>query len=273
MNNKPAFTNSRRKPSNFTRPKRSPIRKPNSNQTFVDKNIEAIIEISPEDTAYIQSLVLDATLQYVVLNKPSGLAVQSGSGIEKCIDNLLPALVKNPRKKPKLVHRIDRETSGVLIAAKNRTTAAFLSEQFAKKKASKTYYAIVMGETPPSGVINVPLKRGKSGTIDISIIASTKDKNAQSAETIYETVKTNGRLSLVKLNPKTGRMHQLRAHLAHIGHPILGDMKYGGLLSFDGKKVPRLMLHSQILEIDTGDGIKRFESPLPNDMNGWLGAI
>ena len=271
MNNKTNFSKPRNK-SNFAKPKNRPriyTAKPLSLKDAAAKEIE----ISPQDTAYIQSLVLDATMHYLVLNKPSGLAVQSGSGIEKCIDNLLPALVQNPRKRPKLVHRIDRETSGILIAAKNRTTAAFLSEQFANKKAKKTYYAIVIGQPAQNGVIDVPLKRGKTGNIDISVIASKGDKDAQNAETIFETVKSNGKISLVKLYPKTGRMHQLRSHLAHIGHPILGDMKYGGLLSIEGKKVPRLMLHAQTLEIDTGDGIKRFECPLPDDMNEWLGAF
>ena len=272
MNNNSSPKRSR--PNNkFARPKRSPFRGSKPQSTNGVKTNVASTEILPEDAAFIKSLVLDATLHYVVLNKPSGLAVQSGNGVEKCIDNLLSALVINQRKKPKLVHRIDRETSGILIAAKNRTTAAFLSEQFAQKKARKTYYAIVIGQPSQSGIIDVPLKRGKTGNIDISVIANKGDKDAQAAETIFETLKTNGKISLVKLYPKTGRMHQLRSHLAYIGHPILGDMKYGGLLSIDGKKVPRLMLHAQTLEIDTGDGIKRFECPLPDDMNEWLGAF
>lgn len=272
MNNTFKPTRSRNN-SNFGKAKRSPFNNSRPRHNHAPKPEISDIEIPPEDVLFIQSLVMDATLQYVVINKPSGLAVQSGSGVEKCIDNLLPALVKNQRKKPKLVHRIDRETSGILIAAKNRTTAAFLSEQFAQKKAKKTYYAIVLGQPAPKGIIDVPLKRGKTGNIDISIIARKNDKNAQDAETVFETIKSNGKISLVKLYPKTGRMHQLRSHLAYIGHPILGDMKYGGLLSIEGKKVPRLMLHAQILEIDTGDGIKRFECPLPDDMSDWLGAF
>lgn len=231
-------------------------------------------ELSQDDIDYIKSFVIYEDETCIVFNKPSGLAVQGGSGIKRDLDNLLNAFCKNPKKKPKLVHRIDRETSGIILVAKNKTNAAFYSEQFAQKHAKKIYYAIVSGApNPPNGIIDIPLKRGKVQGIDLALIAKPNDKDAQNAITHYESVKTNGNATLLKLSPITGRMHQLRAHLSHIGHPILGDNKYGGTLIFDAKMVQRLCLHAASLEIAHPNGEKCFEAAMPDDMQRLISSI
>ena len=231
-------------------------------------------ELSQDDIDYIKSLVVYEDETCIVFNKPSGLAVQGGSGIKRDLDNLLNAFCKNPKKKPKLVHRIDRETSGIVLVAKNKTNAAFYSEQFAQKHAKKIYYAIVSGApNPPNGIIEIPLKRGKVQGIDLALIAKLNDKDAQNAITHYETIKNIGNATLLKLSPITGRMHQLRAHLSHIGHPILGDNKYGGTLIFDAKMVQRLCLHAASLEIAHPNGEKCFEAAMPDDMQRLISSI
>ncbi len=228
--------------------------------------------LSLEEIEYAKSILIYDDNSILVFNKPSGLAVQSGSGIKIDLDNLLLAFCKQPRKKPKLVHRIDRETSGIVIAAKNRTTAALLSEQFQNKNAIKTYYAIIKGQIEPSlKEINLPLKRGKIHGIDMALIAKPNDIDAQDAITKIETIKFENGISLVKLMPLTGRMHQIRAHLSHIGYPILGDAKYGGLFAINGVKIPRLMLHAQRLEIETPNGKMYFEAKIPTEFTNLIG--
>jgi RluA family pseudouridine synthase len=246
---------------------------------FSNRKISGILsdnynQISPRDADFVKSLIIHEDTACIVLNKPSGLAVQGGSGVTRDLDNLLGAFSKNPKKKPKLVHRIDKETSGLILVAKNTTNAAFFSEQFANKLAKKTYYAIVSGAiNPPNGIINAPLKRGKVNGIDLALIAKPTDKDAKEAITHYETIKSQNGASLLKLSPITGRMHQLRAHLSYIGHPILGDNKYGGALVLNGKIIKRLMLHATSLEIAHPEGIKHFEAPLPNDMDGVIAFL
>ncbi|MBN8647170.1 MAG: RluA family pseudouridine synthase [Caulobacterales bacterium] len=229
-------------------------------------------QLSQDDIDYIKSLVIYEDETCIVFNKPSGLAVQGGSGVSRDLDNLLNAFCKNPKKKPKLVHRIDRETSGIVLVAKNKTNAAFYSEQFAQKHAKKIYYAIVSGvPNPPNGIIDIPLKRGKVQGIDLALIAKPNDKDAQNAITHYESVKTNGNATLLKLSPITGRMHQLRAHLSHIGHPILGDNKYGGLLFANNKSIKRLMLHALTLQIKLPEGSEiEHKTTLPEDFSNLM---
>lgn len=248
-----------RKPA-YKSPFREPLKKNNH------------VELSQNDIDYIKSLVIYEDETCIVFNKPSGLAVQGGSGVTRDLDNLLNAFCKNPKKKPKLVHRIDRETSGIVLVAKNKTNAAFYSEQFAQKHSKKIYYAIVSGApNPPNGIIDIPLKRGKIQGIDLALIAKSNDKDAQNAITHYETIKSNGNATLLKLSPITGRMHQLRAHLSHIGHPILGDNKYGGLLFANNKSIKRLMLHALTLEIKLPEGSEiEHKTTLPEDFSNLM---
>lgn len=155
-----------------------------------------------------------------------------------------------------LVHRLDRDTSGVVILAKNEATQSFLRKQFQDRKTHKTYFAIVEGEPKlDEAKIDLPIERSiKSPT---TFIVSPSGKPAV---TFYKTLKSDGERSLLELKPITGRTHQLRVHLKYLGHPILGDCVYGD------EKAPRLFLHAGALEITLPGGERKtFKSPLPKE--------
>ncbi len=211
-----------------------------------------------------RSLLLHEDAHILAFNKPAGLAVQGGSGVGQSLEGLLQAFAKSNGKRPRLVHRLDRDTSGVIVAARTKPAAAFLSEAFAKRDADKTYLAIVCGGAPqPSdGEIALALKKTSRRGLDIMEISA----DGHAALTRYRTLSATSQAALLELRPETGRMHQLRAHLAAIGRPIAGDGKYGGLFSLAGAAIPRLMLHAAVLEIPhPGGGRRRYSAPLPGD--------
>jgi tRNA pseudouridine32 synthase/23S rRNA pseudouridine746 synthase len=198
----------------------------------------------------------------LVFNKPAGLAVQGGSGVTQSLEHLLGAFAKSNGKRPRLVHRLDRETSGVIVAARTKPAAAFLSEAFAGRDVRKIYLAIVCGGAPEptEGEINLALKKSSRRGLDIMEVA----RDGQTALTRYRTLTATPAAALVELNPETGRMHQLRAHLAAIGRPIAADGKYGGLFNLAGIEIPSLLLHAAALDIPHPAGGRRiFEAPPP----------
>ena len=164
----------------------------------------------------------------LVLNKPLGLAVQGGSGMTRHIDQMLEVMRDSKGQKPRLVHRIDRETSGCLLIAKTRFAASHLTGAFRSRSARKTYWALVPGlPKPKQGRISTFLAKEESEDDTIMRIAQHGDEGASHAVTYYAVVETAGnKLTWVSLKPVTGRTHQLRAHMEHIGHPIVGDPKY-----------------------------------------------
>ncbi|MGE3143585.1 MAG: RluA family pseudouridine synthase [Hyphomonadaceae bacterium] len=184
----------------------------------------------------------------LAFNKPSGLPVQGGSGVTQSLETLLSAFAKSNGKTPRLVHRLDRETSGVIVAARTRPAAGALSEAFAQRAARKLYLAIVCGGAPaPSeGVIDLALRKSSRGGLDIMEITQS---GGQGARTRYRTLAAAPGAALLALEPETGRMHQLRAHLAAIGRPIAGDGKYGGLFAIGAQPIARLMLHALRLQL------------------------
>jgi RluA family pseudouridine synthase len=222
--------------------------------------------LSAEDAAYARSLVLYEDAHMLVFDKPAGLAVQGGSGVTRSLEDLLAAFAKSSGKRPRLVHRLDRETSGVIVAARTKPAAAFLSEAFAGRDAGKTYLAIVCGGPPEprEGLIDFPLKKTSRMGLDVMEIARPGDPTAQAALTRYRTLAAAPDAALVELSPETGRMHQLRAHLSAIGRPIAGDGKYGGLFRLGTVETPSLMLHAAALDLPHPDGgRRRFEAPPP----------
>ncbi|MBE7217532.1 MAG: RluA family pseudouridine synthase [Caulobacteraceae bacterium] len=206
--------------------------------------------ISERDAAYARSLVIYEDEDVLALNKPSGLAVQGGTKTTKHVDRLLSAWGEG-LERPRLVHRLDRDTSGVLILGKTPAAAARLSGAFAKRKAKKTYWALVAGELKPSeGVIELPLVKKGVGDREIVVPADPKEFGAEPAETEYVTISRAGaRVAWMGLRPYTGRTHQLRAHMKAVGHPILGDPKYGDEASAALSGGLKLQLHARRIEL------------------------
>lgn len=207
-------------------------------------------ELSDRDAAYARSLVLYEDEEVLALNKPSGLAVQGGTKTTKHIDRLLSVWGEG-MDRPRLVHRLDRDTSGVLVLGKTPAAAARLSGAFAKRRAEKIYWAIVAGEPRPAqGTIELPLVKDGVGDRELVRPADPKEFGAEAAETDYLTVSRAGRRAAwLALRPYTGRTHQLRVHLKAIGHPILGDPKYGDETSAELSGDLKLQLHARRLSL------------------------
>ena len=224
--------------------------------------------LSPQDRAFARSLVLYEDEEVLVLNKPAGLAVQGGTKTTKHIDRLLDAWGEG-LERPRLVHRLDRDTSGVLVLGKTPKAAANLSGAFARRKAQKTYWAIVAGNPHPTeGSIDLPLV--KKGLNDRELVrpADINEFGAEPAETEYVTLsRAAHRAAWMALRPHTGRTHQLRAHMLALGHPILGDPKYGDAASGELSGGLKLQLHARRLSIPhPSSGMLVLEAPLSPEM-------
>jgi 23S rRNA pseudouridine955/2504/2580 synthase len=215
-----------------------------------------------EDASYIRALVIYEDAAVLALNKPSGLSSQGGRGQRKTLDDLLVAFARSNGKRPDLIHRLDRDTSGVILAAKTKPAASFLGKAMMARKFRKTYLALVAAPPePPSGAIDAPLRRDEQGREAYMRVCEADHKDAEAALSRYRTLAVGAGAALMELRPETGRMHQLRVHLAHIGFPILGDVRYGGALTANSGPVPRLMLHAKALEF-----------PHPEGGFRWIGA-
>jgi 23S rRNA pseudouridine955/2504/2580 synthase len=224
--------------------------------------------ISPRDAAFARSLVLYEDEDVLALNKPAGLAVQGGTKTTKHIDRLLDAWGQGVDR-PRLVHRLDRDTSGVLILGKTPAAAARLSGAFAKRRAQKTYWALVSGAPkPPEGVIELHLVKKGVGDRELVVPADPKDPAADPAETEFVTVsRASQRVTWMALRPHTGRTHQLRAHMKAIGHPILGDPKYGDEASAELSANLKLQLHARRVTLPhPSGGTIIVEAPISPEM-------
>ncbi len=178
--------------------------------------------------AFLKSITLYEDDDVLVLDKPLGLAVQGGSGITRHVDGLLESLRDKHDQRPRLVHRLDRDTSGCLLVAKTRFAASALAKTFRSRSARKIYWAVVVGvPKPKQGRISTFLAKDEREDESVMRIARHGEEGASHAVTYYAVVDTAAQqLAFVSLKPVTGRTHQLRAHMAHIGHPIIGDQKY-----------------------------------------------
>jgi 23S rRNA pseudouridine955/2504/2580 synthase len=211
-------------------------------------------ELSEEEIARAEAMVITQDRAAIVLNKPPGLATQGGSGMKEHVDGLLDAFAHDgPR--PRLVHRLDKDTSGVLLIARTPGSAAFFSKRFSGRTARKIYWAIITGiPSVEDGLIDLPLAK-QPGTGGEKMMVD-KSGEGQPARTRYRVLDRAGnRACWVELQPLTGRTHQLRVHMAAIGHPIVGDGKYGGPEAFLSGSISRKMhLHARRLIIDHPDG-------------------
>jgi 23S rRNA pseudouridine955/2504/2580 synthase len=227
----------------------------------------------PQDEALLRDLAIHRDDYAIVLNKPPGLAVQGGSGTTRHVDGLLDALRFGNAERPRLVHRLDKDTSGVLLIARTAAAAAFFTRAFRDKTTRKIYWAIVAGlPNPRRGRIDLALAKGAGpqGTVGAKRLERVRaDDDGKDAVTYYTVIDAAGdRASWLAMLPLTGRTHQLRAHCAAIGTPVLGDGKYGGAAAhLPGVSARQLHLHARTLDIPhPAGGTLSVTAPLPPHM-------
>lgn len=238
---------------------------------LVDESID-LIELAEvqKDAKHIDLEIIYEDENVIVVNKPKGVLTHSKGVLNNEFTvadffELHGCDFAKDTNRAGIVHRLDRETSGVIIGAKNDTAAKKLQKQFSERTTKKEYITIVEGvPSPNKAIVDLPIARNNS--LPSTFIVNAKGKTAQ---TKYEVLESKNNRSLVKLNPKTGRTHQLRVHLAYIKHPIVGDRVYNDRYS---EKDSRMFLHAKSLEIsippnNTNTTSQRmvFESPLPDD--------
>ena len=231
----------------------------------VDETDEIALNLPEKEQTDVDLPILYEDDDVIVVNKPSGLLTHAKGGLS---DEPTVAEIIRPKTsfatdtdRPGIVHRLDRDTSGLLIIAKNPESAAHLQRQFAERTAKKTYIAITDGKPKLNAAkIDLPIGRNPSAPSTFRI-----DPNGKPAQTTYHVLAENDAQSLVELKPTTGRTHQLRVHLAHLNAPILGDRVYGK--SSDC----RMMLHAQKLEITLPSGERKvFEAAIPDEFKKFF---
>ena len=189
-------------------------------------------KITEEDIELVKSWIIHQDSHLFVINKPSGLAAQGGSGTTRHVDGLLDALKPKDGERPRLVHRLDKDTSGVMLIARSRKAATFYTDVFQSKEAKKLYWALVVGQPKlEEGIITLPLKKAPGAKGDKVIVDQKEGKFARTAYRVLETA--GQKVSWLAFQPVTGRTHQLRVHATEgLETPIVGDGKYGGSESF-----------------------------------------
>ena len=234
--------------------------------------------ISKADRDFLKDITLYEDDDLLILNKPSGIAVQGGTKTARHIDRLLEGLGDSPETRPRLVHRLDRDTSGVLVIAKRRSVAAKLGRAFQTRSVRKIYWALVHGvPKPPQGKIDAALVKASTADGDrVRKARPGEQDQAQSAVTYYAAIdRAAQQVALMSLKPFTGRQHQLRAHMAMIGHPILGDQKYPSGTELPEGIERRLHLHARRIAFPhpSGEGVVDVTAPLPPHMEMAFAAF
>ncbi|WP_066812740.1 RluA family pseudouridine synthase [Sphingomonas asaccharolytica] len=230
--------------------------------------------LTDDEIAFARELVIHQDAQAFVLNKPPGLATQGGTKTLQHVDGLLDALQFDNEGRPKLVHRLDKDTSGALLVARTSRAAAFFAKAFSGRTAKKVYWALVVGvPSIEDGMIELPIaKQPGTGGEKMHV----DEAEGQPARSRYRVIERAGnRAAWVELQPFTGRTHQLRVHMAAIGHPIVGDGKYGGPEAFLTGGISRKMhLHSRRIAVDHPDGGKiDVEAELPTHFAESLAGL
>ena len=233
------------------------------------------VRIADADIAALRAAVLHRDDEVLAINKPAGLAVQGGTGMARHLDAMLDVLRFEAKERPRLVHRLDKDTSGVLLLARSARAAKWLTAAFRDKSAEKLYWALVVGlPRPRRGHIDLALAKlpGRAGERMIAVGADDEDEDdaGKRAMTDYAVIDQAGReVAWVAFRPLTGRTHQIRVHAAALGTPILGDGKYGGKGAFlEGRGVSRkLHLHARRVVLPRpGGGFLDVTAPLVGHM-------
>jgi 23S rRNA pseudouridine955/2504/2580 synthase len=232
-----------------------------------------IVPLTEDEQAFVREMVIERTPDAFVLNKPPGLATQGGTKTNQHLDRLLDGLAEDEGQRPKLVHRLDKDTSGVLLVARSARAAGFFSKSFSGRTARKVYWALIVGvPSEEEGLIDLPLaKQPGTGGEKMHV----DEESGQAARTRWRLVDRAGnRAAWVELQPLTGRTHQLRAHMAALGHPIVGDAKYGGAEAFlTGGISRKLHLHARRLKIDAPGGVIDVTAELPAHFSESLATL
>jgi 23S rRNA pseudouridine955/2504/2580 synthase len=235
--------------------------------------------LSAKDQDFVRSLVIHRDEDVIAINKPAGLAVQGGPKTMRHLDALLDGLKFDAAARPKLVHRLDRDTSGVLVLARHPAAAAALSKAFRSRESEKIYWAITLGvPRPASGEIRGWMKKAagaRESDRELMRRAAHGEPEAQFAITDYAVIsEAGGRAAWVALKPLTGRTHQLRLHMAEIGCAIAGDPKYRGDRPMPGGLAPRLHLHARALRLPhPKGGVLSLVADLPPHMKEAFAAL
>ena len=223
------------------------------------------------DYDVLKSMLLYEDKKVYVFNKPAGLAVQGGSGVNRHVDSMLESMRSQKGEKPRLVHRLDRDTSGVLVVARTRGAAAELTAAFRQRDTEKTYWAICKGvPRKKEGQISTYLLKERTPEGDKMRIVRHGEPDADHAVSKYRVIDQAAQnLSWLELQPITGRTHQLRVHMMHLGNPIIGDPKYFDVENweFPGGIQKKLHLHARRIKIpNPAGGILDIRAPLPPHM-------
>jgi 23S rRNA pseudouridine955/2504/2580 synthase len=226
-----------------------------------------VMVMDPHMVRDLEAMILYRDSSVILLNKPAGLPSQGGKGITVHLDGMLDALRRDGEERPKLVHRLDRDTSGVLLLARGVKVASKLSAAFRGRDLEKIYWALLSGVPQQlAGRIDLPLTRIESAGSSRSEPANRRDPEASKAVTDYKVIDYAGRkFAFAELSPQTGRMHQLRVHALALGTPIVGDAAYGA--AFPEGFAPQLHLHARRLTFPHPEGgFLTVEAELPRHM-------
>lgn len=233
-----------------------------------------VVTLGPADRARAKAMVLEMDPEWIAFDKPSGLACQTRATADDSLDRLLWAFARSNGKRPHLVHRLDRETSGVILAARTKPAAAALHAAFEARSVRKTYLALVRVEAglPPRGRITAPLAERRTGALSYSAVVAPQAAGAREAVTAWRCLERRGDAALLSVRPETGRMHQVRAHLAHAGLPLFGDHQYGSPPAATGAN--RTMLHAFSIDFPRPSGGRHIVSaPPPADLRAAAAAL
>ena len=243
----------------------TPVLQPKSDVTELDEIAMTPPKKESHDEKDLPILYLDDSV--IVVNKPAGVLTHSKGVMsdEFTVADFFRRYTTFglDTNRPGIVHRLDRDTSGVIIGARHEEAAHLLKKQFADRTTRKTYQAILSGQPKqPTALVDLPIARHPNHPSTFRV-----DSSGKSAQTTYEVLRQTDKLALVKMQPKTGRTHQLRVHMQYLGAPILGDRVYGG------EKASRLYLHAESLEITIPESKRQtFHAPLPEQFNSVMGG-